>query len=86
MSKFSAIVCDHCDKRDVLENPPVHGIKSYQLKIYPYVEVGGTTQAIPAPLTDLKADLCDECYKVLTECTFNLMTQVQRTAQPVKGF
>lgn len=80
MSKFSAIVCDHCDKRDVLENPSVHGIKSYQLQIIPYEQATNPQVVLPVPLTDMKADLCDECYKFLTDAVFTRMTQQPRTA------
>lgn len=79
MSKFSAIVCDHCDARDVLEYLPVNGIKSYQLQIHTFVTGASTTDCVkPAPLTDMMADLCDECYKALTASAFSIMTQIPR--------
>lgn len=71
MSKFSAIVCDHCDVRDVLEHPPKNGVKSYILQILPTNETGMQGD----PLKNVQADLCAACYKNLEDAVFTLMTQ-----------
>jgi hypothetical protein len=73
MSKFSAIVCDHCDVRDVLETPLVNKIKGYKLTIHPD-GAGGT------PIKEQKADLCEKCFQQLVEAVFQKMTQIQRMA------
>lgn len=73
MSKFSAIVCDHCDVRDVLENPPVNDIKSYKVTIQ--LDEAGST-----PINEQKADLCVKCFQHLMESVFQKMTQVPRQA------
>ena len=80
MSKFSAIVCDHCDKRDVLENPPTNGIKTYNVMVLPVLNAtkSGQPEPLPNALTNMTSDLCDECYKSLTDAIFTRMTQVPR--------
>lgn len=69
MARFSAITCDHCDVRDVLEHPPKNDIKSYDLTIYL-----GTNRA-GEPIKKVNADLCAACYEKLEDAIFNLMTQ-----------
>lgn len=71
VSKFSAIVCDHCDKRNVLESPPVYGVRTIAVKI---------TSADPQyPANCLEAKLCIECYQALEQAIFFHMRQVPRT-------
>lgn len=69
MARFSAITCDHCDARDVIEHPPKNDIKSYALTIH----VG--TNRTADPIKKVNADLCAACYKTLEDAIFSLMTQ-----------
>lgn len=73
MGKFSAIVCDHCDVRDVLEYPPVNNVKSYELTIL-QDGAGGS------PIKEQKADLCEKCFQELVALISNQMTQVPRAS------
>lgn len=66
MSKFSAIVCDHCDVRDV-DGPcvPVNSIRE---------------RIITIELDTYKPDLCVKCFNELKEAIFRLTTQEPRQA------
>lgn len=71
MSSFSAIVCDHCDVRDVLEHPPVNGIKGVIVSL----TVGSNN-----PKTYAKIDLCEKCVVDLDIAIINGITQIPRQA------
>lgn len=72
MSTFSAIVCDHCDKRDVLEHPPVNGINTIEI----IITISGT----PAKNRQLKRDLCSDCLQMLCDAIAIHVNQVPRQA------
>lgn len=80
MSRFSAIVCDHCDVRDVLEHPPVAHVNGYRVRVTKEDEGPTDGNSVPNQLTNVRADLCESCYKSLTEAIFNLSHQVPRSA------
>lgn len=67
MSKFSAIVCDHCGARDVVDSPvvPHNDIRR--------VSVAITIDGTSPPNTN--ADLCEKCRKELHDGIVCLMTQ-----------
>ena len=72
MSKFSAIVCDHCDARDIIDSPvvPQHHIASICIQI----------DDISANVSRdrINADLCEKCYEELKQAVFRLTTQQPR--------
>lgn len=65
MSKFSAIVCDHCDVRDILEGPsiPINGISE---------------RIITIELDKHTPDLCVKCFGELKDAVLRLTTQQPR--------
>ena len=75
MSKFTAIVCDHCDLRDVIDSPviPQNDIMSVSVAII-IDGVAGHSKAPP----NINADLCGNCRMELYNLVMRLMSQRPR--------
>lgn len=73
MGKFSAITCDHCDARDIIESPPIHNIKNVKTTVIVDNEYSPAARQV-------ETDLCEKCRDALCQEVFNLMTQVSEAS------
>lgn len=63
MTKFTAIVCDRCDVRDIFDRPPINNVKTIDITI----EGNAIT-----------VELCQKCLSRLKEEVARLTTQQPR--------
>lgn len=79
MSRFSAIVCDHCDVRDIVDAPSTSDIQEVFIEISVCKpDISRTTTGLGG--TSNKHDLCARCRENLTQTIIIATTQQPRTA------